>query len=635
MAASDLDAVLQWLGQRDDFVLLDTARRGPDERGSLLFLDPVVWLRSLPGDDPRVVLAEAQSWSDRGYHLAGWLAYEFGYLLEPALAHLAHLAPPGGGSPAALAVLGVFREAVPDERWEEVLGRPETFVPPQSCVVDQIRPGMTREQYLAAVQKIQDYIGAGDTYQVNLTFPLLLHVQGSPAALYRRLRDNQRVAFGAWIREGGREIMSFSPELFVRWRDGRLRTRPMKGTMRRGADLAEDARQAADLRAGIKNRAENVMIVDLLRNDLGRLLHRTGGGEVRVEELFTVETYETLLQMTSTVTAWPASGRCPPLGELFAALFPCGSVTGAPKIRTMEIIRELERGPRGVYTGAIGCIGPERTVFSVPIRTLELRDGTGRMGIGSGIVHDSDPAAEWDECLLKAQFLVRERPACRLIETLRWQPSSGYWLLAEHLERLRDSAAWLLFPCDLSAVLRRLDELAASFTLAETARRVRLTLDRDGALELSHVPCELLADPARLPDPVGPFECPVVIFARERTDAADPYLRHKTTRREMYDAARQRALAAGFYDVLFMNSRDEVTESAIANIFLLDQDGWRTPPVSRGLLPGVCRRHLLARLAAQVVEAPLARVDVLAAKAVFLVNSVRGVVQVRVEAEEI
>ncbi len=627
MTPQDIDHLLHRLEGLDDFVLLDCARRRSDDQGSQLFLDPVVWLRCRPGDDARDFLRQAQSWAERGRYLAGWFAYEFGVALEPAPARWGRGKTAGDAPP--LAVLGVFAEALPPERWP---GSPlgQERAPVAQCGVDGVRPGMTRDDYLEAVRKIQAYIAAGDTYQVNFTLPLFFRVSGAASALYRRLRDRQRVAYGAWIREGGREIMSFSPELFFHWQEGRLRTRPMKGTSRRGADLAEDARQAELLRQSVKNRAENVMIVDLLRNDLAHLLHRTGGGEVRVDELFTVETYETLLQMTSTVSARPSRPGRPDLVELFSALFPCGSVTGAPKIRTMEIIHELEGAPRGVYTGAIGCIGPRRTVFSVPIRTLELAGGAGRMGIGSGIVHDSDPAGEWEECLLKAEFLTREQPDCRLIETLRWQPAGGYWLLREHLERLRDSAAWMLYPCDLDAVRRELAALVAQFPPDAGGRRVRLTLDRDGRLELTHVPCDFLPQPGVVPLPVDPAFCPTVVFAREQTDPADPLLQHKTTLRHRYDEARRRALAAGFHDVVFCNRRGEVTESAIANIVVRDRAGLRTPPLSCGLLPGVCRRHLLETLAGHLVETPMVPAELAAAEAVYLVNSVRGVVQVQV-----
>ncbi len=490
--------------------------------------------------------------------------------------------------------------------------------------VADLRTNVDCREYLRAVGRIKEYIAAGDTYQVNYTMKLKFGFSGSAASLYLALRRSQSVAYGAWIRQGGRDIMSFSPELFFRADRERVTVRPMKGTMARGRTLPEDEQQRRALRHDRKNRCENVMIVDLLRNDLGHLLHGIGGGVVRPRSLFDVEVYETLLQMTSTLDGIPAAGRQPGLGDMLRALFPCGSVTGAPKIRTMEIIHEQEKEPRGVYCGAIGYAGPEAMVFNVPIRTLVLADGQGEMGIGSGIVHDSDPEMEWRESLLKGDFLTRPRPVFQLIETLLWRPS-GYWLLDEHLQRLADSAAYFLFNLPAGEVRAGLDSQASRL---RTAARVRLLLHRDGRLRISATP---LGESPR-PDPLVPLvgePLPVAIFAAPQTDPGDVYLYHKTTARRLYDTERQRAVERGCYEVLFTNSRGEATEGAISNIFIADgPDRLLTPPVASGLLAGTLRRLLLET--GRAVERVLTKQDVLAAKAVYIGNSVRGLVRVTV-----
>ncbi|PKN15310.1 MAG: aminodeoxychorismate synthase, component I, partial [Deltaproteobacteria bacterium HGW-Deltaproteobacteria-3] len=339
-----------------------------------------------------------------------------------------------------------------------------------------------------------------------------------------------------------------------------------------------------------------------------------------------IETYETLHQMTSTITGHlPRETR---IESLFKALFPCGSVTGAPKIRTMEIIRELENGPRGVYTGAIGFIAPTgEATFNVPIRTIELNGSTGEMGIGSGIIHDSDPEQEWRECLLKGRFLSDPAPPFSLIETLLWQPGSGYWLLTEHLERLTASAAYFRYPANPPEVLARLERLALDF--ASSPMRVRLTLARSGRMELDATPCPA---PASITWPMpraARAELPKVAFSSQTTDPNAPWLFHKTTRRELYDSERQRAAAEGMYEVLFTNTKGEVTEGSITSIFILHGGTLLTPAMECGLLPGVFRRYLLEHAPLPVREAILTRRNLEHAEALFVGNSVRGLVQVR------
>jgi para-aminobenzoate synthetase/4-amino-4-deoxychorismate lyase len=493
---------------------------------------------------------------------------------------------------------------------------------------------LDREEYLEAIRRIKSYIEAGDTYQVNYTLKLLFDFSGSVSEFYCSLRRNQSVSYGGMIKTGNTTILTFSPELFFRKQGNVINVRPMKGTMLRGRTISEDREFADFLHHDIKNRSENVMIVDLLRNDLGRL-SRMGG--VSVQSLFDVETYETLHQMTSSIRG--EVNRPVSLEEMFKALFPCGSVTGAPKIRTMEIIRELEAEDRGVYTGAIGFISPDsEAVFNVPIRTVILQGNKGEMGIGSGIVWDSDPVGEWEECKLKGRFLTTPAPEFKLIETMLWLPESGYWLRDLHLERLVESACYFSYPLKLGKVRAALHELAVDFgsTTSVKNQRVRLTLSRAGEFELTHTelnenfPPEV--EPAAIMQQKTGKYLPKVIFSIRNTDSNSPYLFHKTTLRRIYDDERVQVVdKKGYYEVLFVNEKGEVSEGSYTNIFLQKDGRLITPPVSCGLLPGVLRKYLLLHYPELVVEEKFTRKDLEQADAVYIGNSVRGLVRVIVD----
>jgi len=607
----------------EDCVFLETSRVTAEESHSYFFHRPVAHLACYPHDDPARFFQQAEDFLAEGLYLAGWLGYEFGYLLEPSLTKQIR---PDTKKP--LARLGVFRAPlIFDHNTGELLGAPWPDPPATQTSTDyclaNLRPNLTQTDYTAALAKIKAYIESGDTYQVNFTLKLLFDFDGSPEALYQALRRNQSVSFGSYLRSGSQHILSFSPELFFKRTGEQCLVRPMKGTIQRGPYPEEDARLMQFLQGDEKNRSENVMIVDLLRNDLGRVCTP---GTVTTRSLFDIETYETLHQMTSTITGHlPLMTKIEPL---FRALFPCGSVTGAPKIRTMEIIRELESEPRGVYTGAIGFIAPTgEAIFNVPIRTIELNGNKGEMGIGSGIIHESDPEQEWRECLLKGCFLSNPAPAFSLIETLLWQPDSGYWLLSEHLERLAASAAYFRYPFSPPELMARLDRLALDFVASPM--RVRLTLAKNGQMELAASPCPAPTAITWPTSQTAQSELPRVLFSTQATDLVSPWLFHKTTLRKIYDTEREQALAAGFYEVLFVNTKGEVTEGSITNIFIEQQGALLTPPMACGLLPGVFRRYLLEHAPLQVREAILTRRDIEQAAAIFVGNSVRGLVQVR------
>jgi len=586
-------------------ILLETSRYDPSNQRSYLFLHPAETIAAHHPDEIPSVFARIEAALREGFHVAGFFSYECGTHFERFT---------GGSAQAAelpLAWLGVYRSPFV---FDHALGSFEGPAPelpsvlPAPSEMDLIPPGLTLEiapeEYRDRILEIKEYIAAGDTYQVNFTDRVSFPVQATPSALYAALSRQQPVAYGAFLNVAGQHILSFSPELFFRVADGRIVTRPMKGTMARGLDAAEDRQAALRLQNDEKNRAEHVMIVDLLRNDLGRICQT---GSVVVEDLFSVEKYQTLLQMTSTI----AGVLRPGVGyyEIFRSMFPSGSITGAPKLRTMEIIRELEQRPRGVYTGAIGFISPGgSSVFNVAIRTLTMKDGLARMGVGGGIVADSDPRDEYRECQLKAAFLTRARPAFQLIETMLWEKE--FRLLPLHLDRLEASAAYFDFSFDREAVLKRLRELSDSFEDG-TSRRVRLLLDANGKITVSN--SELQAEP----------DFVRVKISGQPTSSTDVFLRHKTTRRELYNCALTAAHTEGFDEVLFANEKGELTEGAISNLFIERAGKLLTPPLACGLLPGVYRRHLL-ETRTNAEERVLTLADLHTADAVYLCNSVRG-----------
>jgi para-aminobenzoate synthetase/4-amino-4-deoxychorismate lyase len=464
-------------------------------------------------------------------------------------------------------------------------------------------------EYLDAVGRLRDAIAAGETYQVNFTWRLRAPYAGDPALLFRSLFAAQPVPHAAWLDLGGHVLCSLSPELFFRRRGELLLCRPMKGTAPRGRFPDEDARQGAALAAGAKERAENLMIVDMVRNDLSRIARP---GSVQVGKLFRAEPYASLWQLTSDVTARTTA----PLSEVFAALFPAASITGAPKARAMRWIAELECSPRGAYTGAIGWAGPGcRARFNVAIRTvtLERRRAIAEYGTGGGIVWDSTPAGELAESRLKAALLLAPAGPFELLETLLLRPRGRYWLLPEHLDRLKASARRFGFrvPAHLEHAL---SEFAAG--LPAGAHRVRLLLARNGGLTL-HAEA-LPARRAGWRRAAGPLR---VALARRPVDACDPMLFHKTSRREVYREARAAAGTAAD-EVLLWNVRGQVTEATTANLVARLDGRLVTPPVDCGLLAGTLRARLLARR--RVVERPMHMAELSRATGLWLINGVRG-----------
>ena len=567
---------------------------GADSRRPLCFGAPRQVLCADSPADVRATIRAAERCARDGAWVAGFVSYEAAPAFDPA-----HRVHPSGGLP--LAWFGVFDRPASDP---ELPGGPAPA--PGHWTLACGRP-----EYDQGVAAILDAISRGDVYQVNYTVRLRSGFAGDDLAWFLQLREAQASDYCAYLDLGRYRILSASPELFFR-RDGdRLTTRPMKGTAPRGRWPEEDAERAAWLAASGKNRAENLMIVDLLRNDLSRV---SQPHSVRVAQLFSVERYPTVLQMTSTVTgtARPGTG----LDDVFAALFPCGSVTGAPKIKAMEIISSIERTPRQIYCGSIGVIAPGGdAVFNVAIRTILLDSETGdaTCGVGGGVVWESTPGGEYDELLLKSRFLARRAEPFRLFETMRLE-DGRYWLLERHLLRLSRSAAYFDYRYDEPACRDLLSRHAARHPAGRF--RIRLMLSRDGELGI-----EIGAFPAAVSEP-APFA-----LADAPVSSADPFLFHKTTARSVYERAK--ASRPGAFDVLLWNESGELTEFTRGNV-VVEIDGRRiTPRLSCGLLDGTLRRELLESGA--IEEGTVRREDLPRATQIWFINGLRGKVVVRPE----
>lgn len=519
------------------------------------------------------------------------------------------------------------------EAWLSAFDRPHVTTDhvddPGQAAVLAVRTSVDRAGFGEVIRHIHAAIAAGETYQVNYSYRLDCEVVGSPVSLYRRLRARQPVGYGAFIAlpegERLRHVLSFSPELFVEYRGGVLRTRPMKGTAPCSVDEAENAACAEQLRNDAKNRAENLMIVDLLRNDIGRI---AGTGSVRVPALFSVERYQTLLQMTSTIEAEPAPGMQFP--DVLRALFPCGSISGAPKLQTMRHIQRLETRPRGLYTGAIGWVEPGSNggmgefCLSVPIRTLLLQapDDEGRsrgeLGVGAGIVIDSTADEEFAECVLKARFLTGLDPGFALFETLMACRSKGVRQLGRHLSRLAASAQALGFSYCRETLEARLASLCAGLE-TEDPHRLRLVLHHDGRIELTAVLLDALPD-----TPVQ------VVLAKSPLPRVHALMSHKTTCRTLYDEALRMAQDLGVFDVLFHDETGRLTEGARSNVFLNLDGQWLTPALDGGgVLPGTMRAAVLEDPAWQAKEAHLTLADLRRAERIVLTNALRGAIEAK------
>ncbi len=581
------------------YALLDDCDATAERRSSRLYTD---FVHERVCEDAReldAVCAAIERDLQGGLHALVVADYEFGRNLQ--------FGKVGRGDDHALRVL-MFRDCARLSR-DEVDAWLASKGDDPTAGVAGIEPSVTRNEFDAAISAVHDALREGESYQINYTYRLNFDVFGAPSALYRRLRERQAVHYGAFIAlPDGRSVVSCSPELFVEKHGDMLRARPMKGTAPRDAD-------PDSLRLDPKNRAENVMIVDLLRNDMSRVAVT---GSVNVPALFSVEPYASVWQMTSTIEARVIPGT--PFAGIVRALFPCGSITGAPKYRTMQLIDEIESTPRGLYTGAIGWLDASGDFcMSVAIRTLVIDAPARRgvLGIGAGIVLDSVAADEYEECLLKARFLTSMDPGFELFETCYATRDDGIRHYARHVARIKGSAAYLGFMFDEASLNQQVAEHVAGFEVGKPYR-LRIALDKSGRITMTS------AQLAPLPsDTVN------VLLASDRgfapQSSADPLLSHKTTRRADYDRAWKAAEAEGAFDMLFVNERGELTEGGRSSVFVKLDGKWFTPPVDAGVLPGVMRAVLIEDLGA--AERTLMREDLLEAEDLLISNALRGAVK--------
>ncbi|MBN1254179.1 MAG: aminodeoxychorismate synthase component I [Deltaproteobacteria bacterium] len=534
-----------------------------------------------------------------GLYAAGFIAYEAAPAFDSALA-----VKEDGAFP--LLWFGLYEKA-------EQLHLPTAPETQSASLLWQ--PSLTSDAYQDALGKIKDYIEAGDTYQVNFTVRLRSPFSGDPWPYFIELARAQDALYSAFVNTKDWIICSASPELFVQVEGDELISRPMKGTAPRGLMLPEDREQADWLHHSEKNRAENVMIVDMVRNDMGRIANT---GSVHVSRLYEVEKYPTVWQMTSTVKATTEAGLC----AIMQALFPPASITGAPKRRTMQIIAELEHAPRRIYTGTVGFWMPDhRAQFNVAIRTVLIDKATGEAeyGVGGGIVWDSIDTMEFEECQIKARILTQQVPDFSLLESILWTPEEGYFLLQYHLARLTDSAAYFSYAADMDAIRNKLDSLAR--TLPKSAHKVRLLVAKDGAITLQS---EALGN-APATDPLH------VCLAPAPIDPSNPFLYHKTTNRGVYEQAL--TASSGYTDCILWNEKGEVTESSIANCVVELEGKLCTPPIQCGLLPGTYRAYLLEQ--GKIKERVIRIEDLATSPHIYLVNSVRREREVMVDMEGI
>ena len=479
-----------------------------------------------------------------------------------------------------------------------------------SYSVDNFKLKTSRKKFFSDIRKIKRYISEGDTYQVNYTVKSEFNFAGSFTSFFKNLLFNQSANYSAFINNENNYIISLSPELFIQVDNNKIVTKPMKGTLNRSNDTKSDSLKAYELKSSKKNRAENVMIVDLLRNDLGKFCKY---GSVKVDELYDVETYESLFQMVSTVSGRLRNGI--KLSEIIKYIFPCGSITGAPKIRTMQIINELEAEERGIYTGAIGMIGKEESVFNVAIRTIKIDKETsrGELGLGSGIVWDSEPEKEYNETLLKSEFITTPVKPFELIETMLLD-NGEIFLLEDHIERLKSSAKFFLFNFDEKKIRNSLLKKIKK-NYSEGKYKIRLNLNKWGRVNIDFSSI------------ISPPDVVKIIISDQSVNSENKFQYFKTTNRELYDSELTKYKPEGYFEVIFFNEKEELAEGSFTNIFIKKNDVWLTPPLTGGILPGIYRDHFIITQE-DVKEIVITLNDLLNADELILVNSVRGEVKV-------
>lgn len=606
----------QTIQDSEVFALLEDSKSSKDEARNLFFSDQKHDILARTEEEIPAALAKIEECRQQGLYLCGYLSYEAGYYFidkniprtkennkEQALIHFI----------AFKSMRRVERQTI-DETFSET-----DLDPSSQLCAHGFKLSVSKNNYLDAIKKIKKYIVAGDTYQINYTIKFKFRLRGSAQSLYQALRRTQPVEFGAFLNFPDLKIISSSPELFVKRNDEMLVSKPMKGTAKRGSNEKEDEFILDFLKHDPKTLSENVMIVDLIRNDFGRICKT---GSVIVKNLFEVQTFKTIHQMISTVKGKLKTDIS--FEGLLHGLFPCGSITGAPKIRTMEIINDLEAESRGIYTGAIGYILPNNDFFfNVPIRTIVMnKRNQCEMGIGSGIIYESNAKAEYEECILKADFLTNLNDNFYLIETFKYDADEKeFEHLAEHMYRLKDSAAYFGFKIKQEKIDERLNEIKQELTTG--SYKIRLFAYHNADVKISY---EQISNPSSKAESSSEK---TVIISDNKINSRSIFQYHKTSRREVYNEEFNKASAAGFYDAIILNEHNQVAEACRHNIFIRKNGELITPPLSAGVLHGIYRQKLIDK--EKVIEKAITLEDLKNCDEILLTNSVRGAVRVKLK----
>jgi para-aminobenzoate synthetase / 4-amino-4-deoxychorismate lyase len=588
--------------KKNNFFFFETNKFDRENYRSYYFINPVKILRL---DNPELIIDFFNEFDEliKKYYVAGFFSYELGYILEEAFKNRTMSSFP-------YAFFCAFdKPAIYDHNIGKFIsGDFKTHTQLVDYAISNLELDITEEEYGKSIQTIRDYIRQGDIYQANYTVKYKFNFSGSPFALYNELKQKQHVAYNVFAKFDDYYIISLSPELFFRKQGDSIMVKPMKGTWHRGRTVIEDDENRMLFANDEKNKSENIMIVDLLRNDLGKV---SKAGSVKTTKLYEVEKYNTLFQMTSTVES--VLEKDISVYNLIKSIFPSGSITGAPKIRSMQIIKELEKEDRKIYTGSIGFFEPSGdSVFNVAIRTILLNGNKGEMGVGGAIVYDSTPEDELRECKLKADFLIKKNiPGFSIIETMLYDKQYEYPDL--HILRMRKSAEYFDYIFDQKNLEKKLNDLKKS--MSDDKYKVRVLLDRFGTLTFTLAKIEN-----------NNAETLKIIVSEKHTDSNGIYFFHKTTVRDLYEKELAVARARGFFDVIFMNERGEITEGAITNIYAKVKKELFTPPVECGLLNGIIRQTLLAEGRAK--EQRMTFQDLQNAEEIYISNSIIGFVRV-------
>jgi len=603
----DMKHLLNFLSKKSNYVLLYDNRNDGEHSNSYLFIDPIEVINCFEGKYLKDCFAKLETYLDGGYYAAGFLSYEAGIFFEDILNKTISVK-----NDFPLFWFGIYQKPIV----YEVLKIKDDFQQRGSGYkISKGRFNTGMEEHSKNINKIKKYIQQGQTYQTNYTIKYKFLLQGLVNNFFGDLCRKQHVHYAALVDTRSHKIISLSPELFFKRKENKAILKPMKGTLDRGFNLRDDSYKSEALKSSFKDRAENIMIVDLIRNDIGRV---SVGGGVKTQSIFDVEKFDTLFQMTSTVSANLKENIS--WFELFKNILPSGSVTGAPKIRTMQIISSMEKEPRNIYTGGIGFMSPKKTgVFNVAIRTIlfDKKSSRAEMGIGSGVVWDSDAKKEYEECKLKSKFLTDKYNDFQLIETMCWQYVDGFPLLDYHLSRLEQSAAYFGFLFDKKEIIKKLDKKASSFDRRQKYR-IRLLLYQGGKIKIE----------SRILSGLNGHN--LIAFSNRRTDSSDRFLFHKTTQRKLYNEEYARCSRKGYFDVIFSNEKNEITEGAISNIFIEKNGIFYTPPLACGVLGGTYRSFLIKTKKFPVVEKILYKNDIINADRVYLTNALRGMVEAKV-----